>query len=372
MTVYDLESLDPEAENTSHGLIIRLVGENRRVLDVGCSTGYLGEALAGRGCVVDGVDRDPEAVALAAGRLHAARTVDLDAEDLAEALAGETYERIVLADVLEHLLDPAAVLRSAASLLAPGGEIVVSMPNVSHGSLRLALLQGRWETRDTGLLDRTHIRFFTRESMLALVQGAGFAVTELHATVVDPAGSEVQFDAAQLPEGIVGWVRAQPDSFHYQFVLRARLGEQDTAVPGVEPAVHLAEMDGIDETVLHAATVFELRRGFTELRAEIAQLRGAGATQAATDPELDGVRRQLEELREENAHLRRSVLNLRSNAIGTEAELGQARRDREEMRRELADARRDAHELRAAASWRVGQLLVSPLSKVRDALRGKA
>jgi 2-polyprenyl-3-methyl-5-hydroxy-6-metoxy-1,4-benzoquinol methylase len=166
VTVYDMESIDPEAANTSHALVLELVGRDRRVLDVGCSTGYLGKVLADRGCVVDGVEIDAEAADLAREHLHTVTEIDLDRDDLAQALAGAQYDCIVMADVLEHLTRPEAVLESAISLLAPGGEVVISVPNVTHGSLRLALMQGRWDYRDTGLLDRTHIRFFTRDSIL--------------------------------------------------------------------------------------------------------------------------------------------------------------------------------------------------------------
>lgn len=333
MTVYDLESIDPAAVNTSHALVVDLVGEGRRVLDVGCSTGYLGRALIDRGCSVDGVEIDPEAAQIAREHLGTVDVLDLDRDDLAEALAGRTYDRIVFADVLEHLMQPQRVLAAAATLLAPGGQIVISVPNVAHGSLRLGLLQGLWEYRDTGLLDRTHIRFFHRRSIVELVTGAGLGVTRLRSTVVDPLASEVELDRENLPDALVGWVRAQAEAFDYQYVLSAAPSDAPGPVPPLERAAEIPEMVEVDD------------RG---------RLQDVAALQADV------------------ARLRRSVLTLRDHAVGAEAELGHARRERDRFEQEAAAARHDLVELRRSRSWRVGQLLVTPLSRVRTAVRGRS
>ena len=330
VTVYDLESIDPDAANTSHALVFGLVGRDRRVLDVGCSTGYLGKALAGRGCVVDGVEKDPEAAQLARQHLQTVTEVDLDREDLARAVPGRQYDRIVFADVLEHLLDPGAVLESAVSLLAPDGEVVISVPNVTHGSLRLALLQGRWDYRDTGLLDRTHIRFFTRGSILDLLRKSGFEVTELHATVVDPLSSEVELDRGLLPGALVDWVRAQAESFNYQYVIRARPGIQQGETPPVDLAAHLPEMDAVPD----AETTF----------------------------------RDLDNFRNELAGLRRNILTLRDHAIGAEASIGAARAEVEVVRAELGRALAELAAVKASRTWRAGKIVLSPVSVARRVL----
>jgi 2-polyprenyl-3-methyl-5-hydroxy-6-metoxy-1,4-benzoquinol methylase len=314
-------------------LVVDLVGPDQRVLDVGCSTGYLGKELVARGCTVDGVEVDPEAAEAARAHLRTVTQLDLDRDDLATALDGQQYDRIVFADVLEHLMRPREVLESAVRLLAPGGKIVISIPNVAHGSLRLGLMQGRWQYRDTGLLDRTHIRFFTRSTLADLVQGAGLSITRLRSTTLDPLHSEIELDQAGLPEALVHWVRTQEDAFNYQYVLLAEPGDS-TEVPPLEPAEVLPTMD-------------EVRPGTTDL-VEI------GALLA------------------ERAELRRKVLNLRDHAVGAEAELGQARRDRERAEAERDAALHDTRVLRASASWKIGQLAVSPVSKARRLLRGRA
>lgn len=333
MTVYDLGSIDMEAANSSHVLVVDLVDGAQRVLDVGCSTGYLGKELVNRGCTVDGVEIDPEAAEVARGHLRTVTVLDLDDDDLAEALGEERYDRIIFADVLEHLMNPLRALEQAKRLLAPGGQIVISVPNVSHGALRLGLMQGRWEYRETGLLDRTHIRFFTRATIVELVHSAGLSVTRLRSTTLDPLASEIELDREKLPAALVSWVRTQEEAFNYQYVLLVAPGD-DTHVPPVEPAEVVPTMD-------------EIHHG-TDALEEI------GAVQA-----------------ERNA-LRRKVLTLRDHAIGAEAELGQARRDRARAERERDAALHDVEVLRASASWRVGQAAVAPLSKVRRVLRGRA
>lgn len=331
MTVYDLGSIDPEAANSSHVLVVDLVGADQRVLDIGCSTGYLGKELVRRGCTVDGVEVDPEAAEAARAHLRTVTTLDLDRDDLAEALAGEQYDRIVLADVLEHLMRPQDVLEAAASLLAPGGKIVISVPNVSHGSLRLGLMQGRWRYRDTGLLDRTHIRFFTRDTIVELVHAAGLSVERLRSTTLDPLDSEIEIDRNNLPDALVGWVRSQPEAFNYQYVLLVEPGAE-RRVPPLEPAEVLPSM--------------------LEVHEASSELQDVAALQA------------------ERLALLRKVLTLRDHAVGAEAELGQARRDRERAERRFGEARQELEAVRASASWRLGHTAVAPLSKARRVLRG--
>jgi 2-polyprenyl-3-methyl-5-hydroxy-6-metoxy-1,4-benzoquinol methylase len=220
MPVYEA-TVDSSSSGTSHGHMLDLIGGNKTVLDVGCATGYLARALVERGCTVSGVELEPEAAEQARPVLRRLVVGDLAALDLDAELEHERFDVVVLGDILEHLVDPVRLLRQAVGLLEPGGSVVISIPHVAHGSLRLALLQGRWEYLDRGLLDRTHLRFFTRRSLVEMLAEAGLVVAEMHPTVLDPLGSEVRIDVDGLPAGVVDWVRQQPDATVYQFVLRA-------------------------------------------------------------------------------------------------------------------------------------------------------
>ncbi|MET1133979.1 MAG: class I SAM-dependent methyltransferase [Aeromicrobium sp.] len=240
MSHYAVE-IDPTNLNTSHAQVIDLIGDAHHVLDVGCWAGDLGRVLIDRGCRVSGFELDAEAAAIAAEHLESVVVGDLDAAPLSGHFEAGTFDAIIFADVLEHVMDPVGVLADSARLLAPGGRIVISIPNVTHGSLRLALLQGRWRTTDTGLLDRTHIRFYSREGLLQMVADAGLVTEALRGTTADPLGVEVDVDPHDLPPGTLAWVRTQPDAMVYQFQLAVRPpreGEEPTVpelVVGTDP-----------------------------------------------------------------------------------------------------------------------------------------
>ena len=159
-----------------------------RVLDVGCSAGGLGRRLLaeGRASSVHGIEQHPEAVAVAATALEQVIDLDLETEGLAEVLRarGSSYDVLVVADVLEHLRDPWRVLGDLVSVLRPNGLVVASIPNVRVASVVLPLLvRGRFEYRDRGVLDHTHLRFFTRSSARALLEGAGLTIDTIDRSV---------------------------------------------------------------------------------------------------------------------------------------------------------------------------------------------
>ncbi len=323
MTSYSIEAVDPRVRNSSQTLELELIGDAARVLDVGCSSGYLGAALACPGRTVTGVERDPEAARVASERLDEVVVADLDGTPLRELFAGRQFDAVVLGDILEHLADPEAALRDAVELLAPGGAVVASIPNVAHGALRLALLQGRWRYRDEGLLDRTHIRFFTRASVLELVHGAGLAVSRWYATVLDPLATEVDVDVTGVPQAVVDWVREQEDALTYQFVLRAvPVAEATGSEPAdPEPAIPVPGWADHDRKV--------------------------GTTEAAGAFER-----------------RLAALRTRDALIGMEAQLARAELEIRHVREENEKARREVADVKTSRTWRAGRVVVAPLRAV--------
>jgi methionine biosynthesis protein MetW len=150
----------------------------RRILDLGCSSGALGAALKARqGAEVIGVELDPDYARDAESRLDRVIVADLETVDLGAHRLG-TIDCVIAADVLEHLRDPWAALRGAATVLAPGGTAVVSLPNVRYWETLAALaLRGSWPLRDQGIFDRSHLRWFTLSDARALIDQAGLRVT---------------------------------------------------------------------------------------------------------------------------------------------------------------------------------------------------
>ncbi|WCB91940.1 Ubiquinone biosynthesis O-methyltransferase, mitochondrial [Baekduia alba] len=204
----------------SHRLVLEAVPDGARVLDVGCATGYLAAELGRRGCTVDGIEFDPDAAEQARAHCRAVVVGDLEAPfthaEVERMLAGVKPDVIICADVLEHLRDPWSVLGWLAALLPPEGKAIISIPNIAHWTARRALLRGRFAYADYGLFDRTHLRFFTRDSARELARRAGFSVLRER-----PAGAPLPLESRVPPLRRVRdrCVRRYPELLALQFVL---------------------------------------------------------------------------------------------------------------------------------------------------------
>jgi O-antigen biosynthesis protein len=159
----------------------------RRVLEVGCGAGRLGESIKRRqSCHVTGIERDPAAAERARERLD--RVIVADAEedrstdgsvDNALDFPPDSFDCLILGDVLEHFVDPERFLRRARAWLTDGAAVVASIPNVRHHSVVASLLSGNWTYEPAGLLDNTHLRFFTRRAIEALFARTGYRIARL-------------------------------------------------------------------------------------------------------------------------------------------------------------------------------------------------
>ena len=263
---------------STHGQVLSLVGERKRVLELGCATGSMSRLLRERGCAVVAVERDAEAAAEAAAHCERMLVGDLDDPALFDSLDGDRFDVVVAADVLEHLREPQETLRRLRPLLAPGGYLVASVPNVAHGSVRLALLDGRFPYAATGLLDRDHLRFFTRESLEELLAAGGFLIDHLDRRLVEFEDARVPFEAASAPAELVASLRRDVEALTFQFIVRA--------VP--RPDRELGYLGNrLPELVLENE----------RLRRELAALADRPAAPAPA-PELDRLRAEVEALRQ--------------------------------------------------------------------------
>lgn len=161
----------------SLNVIRKKVGKGKLVLDVGCASGYLGEILMEQGNTVYGIDGNAQAIEQAKKTYQDAVCMDLNNTEHLSVFGGKKFDVIVFADVLEHLLDPVAVLRYFRQSLQSDGAVVVSLPNVALWRVRLNLLFGRFDYTDYGVLDRTHLHLYTFSSAVALLREAGYRVT---------------------------------------------------------------------------------------------------------------------------------------------------------------------------------------------------
>jgi len=172
----------PGTDNNPWNKAFDLVNEGSTVLDVGCSLGNFGAALIERkGCVVDGIEPDVSDYKEATLRLR--RVANCFAEEaLVTTFKDEKYDHIVFLDVIEHLYDPAATLKLVKTHLKPGGSVIFSIPNMAHASVRLMLLKGDFEYGETGLLDSTHLHFYTLREIERVFQAAGYSISVLDNT----------------------------------------------------------------------------------------------------------------------------------------------------------------------------------------------
>lgn len=201
----------------------------RDVVDVGCGAGRLGAALKARQeCRVVGVEHN--AVAAAAARTRLDLVVEGDAEALDWPFPEHSFDAVVCGDVLEHLRDPLAFLRRVRDWLRPGGMLVASLPNVRHHSVLRGLLAGDWTYEPAGLLDHTHLRFFTRREVEKLLFRAGFEVPR---PIPVPGPGYAKWDASGRPGEVnIGGLRIGPvepaeaeEFYTYQWLVAAHSAE---------------------------------------------------------------------------------------------------------------------------------------------------
>lgn len=162
---------------SSHQLVLSIVGrcEGKRALDIGCARGHLLDELSSRGWSCIGIDSDPSDVAICRSKGLSVLEMNLAAE---VPLNLGCFDLVILADVLEHFAEPERLLESLHKILNPGATIVVSVPNIAHISVRLQLLIGRFRYTSRGILDRTHVRFFTKQSIMECLIASGFGIRQ--------------------------------------------------------------------------------------------------------------------------------------------------------------------------------------------------
>ena len=233
-----LRSITP-GERTSLSVLASLVHNQATVLDLGCGSGALGQHLSEtRGCTLDGVTLS-EAEATHA-RPHYRRVVvdNLESCDLVATFAGSHYDFIVCADVLEHLSRPEQVLAACRQLLQPEGRLLISVPNAGYTGLIAELLEGEFLYREEGLLDRTHLRFFTRRSLARFLGEQRWAIDSVDTIARELPESE--FDAAfdRLPPSVARHLLGAPDALSYQFICMAHpvAATQPAWAPSTTPA----------------------------------------------------------------------------------------------------------------------------------------
>lgn len=214
--IYD-RVVERQGLGESHNKILGLIGYEKKVLEVGPAGGYLTQELTERlRCLVDAVELNP--IAASSASRYARRVIVGSIEDPAVVQQLDAdYDVAVFSDVLEHLIAPGETLRRVGERIRTGGRVVASIPNVAHWTVRLALLLGRFEYTSTGILDDTHLRFFTRATTLSLFEHAGYREIRTDVTL-GPIPFEHGLRSERVRQLLL---RAFPDLFGFQFIIEA-------------------------------------------------------------------------------------------------------------------------------------------------------
>ena len=151
--------VDMLSEN-SHALAVKLIGKNKRILEIGTSTGPLTKILSSLGNTIIGIEIDPEAAEKAKKYCEKMIIADVEVLNFSDYFEKGEFDCIVMTDLLEHLKWPEKILSKVRNYLSENGFLVVSIPNICHGDVILNMMKGDFKYREMGLLDITHIRFF--------------------------------------------------------------------------------------------------------------------------------------------------------------------------------------------------------------------
>lgn len=217
---YDYPDFNPKRFNRQniYRLVIERIKPHSLILDVGCATGYLGQYLMKeKDCWVCGLEKDKEATKVAQKRLGKIIIGDIEDKEMIKkiikAMRGVKFDNILAVELIEHLKDHSQVLINLKSLLKPTGYFIATVPNITHWSVRLALLKGEFDYQDYGILDNTHLHFFTSKNFKKLFVDCGFEIKEL---VIDPVGGGYPRISRFLAKFF-------PNLFAYQMLIVAKI-----------------------------------------------------------------------------------------------------------------------------------------------------
>ena len=220
--VYDRE-ID-SSERTSLSVLASHIPAGARVLDLGCGSGAIGRFLSARdgAATIDGLTINEDEAQRAAAHYRRVEVADLDRCVLTDLFEPASYDIIVCADVLEHVRQSDRVLSDCRSLLASGGQVLLSIPNAAYCGLIAELMAGEFRYRSEGLLDETHVRFFTRQTLLRFLDAGGWAVRHIETIVRQLPASEFRIAFDALPPAVARHLLALPDALTYQFIVIAQ------------------------------------------------------------------------------------------------------------------------------------------------------
>ncbi len=222
--VYKVE-LDIKEQNDVRVIAYNYTVENSTVLDVGCACGDFGKLLSSKNCNVYGMEYDTGSITIASslGVYKSIYQINLNNFNEQEYERYFTYfDSIAVLDILEHLLDPEQVLVFLMKLLNVNGNLIISLPNVAFCDIKLGLLNDEFTYTDTGILDKTHIKFYTYKSIAEMMTRLGLEIEECKPKVAYFSQNNIK-----APALIKRYIKQDPHSFVYQYVLKVRVSNKN-------------------------------------------------------------------------------------------------------------------------------------------------
>lgn len=331
--------------------IINLAKHRERILDIGCADGSLGQYLKEFDCHVTGVDISDDMINVANKYCDESYVIDLDNSDISDTLKNK-FDVIVCADVLEHLKDPGRALLQIKSLLKDDGFIIASIPNIAHGSVRLSLLQGKFDYQDLGILDNTHLRFFTRKSVISLFENVGYSAQIIDVTEYPIFRGELVplVKRKYFSEELIEQVKASSDSEVLQFIVKA--------VPERIVSKALNEDYEDDELQEKYAGTYVIS---SIMHSQIEKLEGTAENQLQVvkvqlrnlKNEYDATQTRLEKTLSERIDLQRQLEIAKDQLEHTQSKLQKTENKVEKISEDLNLARLTIEEMKAAVVWQL-------------------
>jgi glycosyltransferase involved in cell wall biosynthesis len=211
-----------ESSHSSHALFLQSAGTGQRLLEIGCGEGFFAAKLVARGNTVTGVDVLPSPKHREVFEDYLPADLSRGFGPALESLRSRRFDKILLMDVLEHLERPERLLEECHLLMDPQSSLLVSVPNVANFTVRLALLFGQFNYTERGILDKTHLRFFTRKTARRLLESCGFQIERQAITVIPielVLGLSPQNALVRLLNTVLyGFTRLLPGLLGYQLV----------------------------------------------------------------------------------------------------------------------------------------------------------
>lgn len=249
MNVYHKENFDigKLSPNNIDRIQIEMIPDNSRVLEIGCATGFMSEYLGReKNCEVVCLETDAEAAEIAREKCHLLYRGSIDQKSAQDEIDNHVkrsgkFDVVFMSQVIEHIAGPEPVLVKIRDWIEPDGILVISTCNVAHWQCRLRLLAGKWDYEESGIFDKTHLRFFTVHSFRKILEKCGYAIIEEGHSILDICPFLLLFDKRLIPPSDIlriipvwgnnlrrQYIHLMRNLISNQFVYKARIKTPDT------------------------------------------------------------------------------------------------------------------------------------------------